>query len=94
MSIYLYNFTLQKPSAITHAVYGNFSDAKAQEIVVSRGTVLELLRVDDYGRVQTILSTEIFGLARSILPFRLTGTHLHPNNPRVFCIILIYIISR
>jgi splicing factor 3B subunit 3 len=76
MSIYLYNFTLQRPSAIISAVYGNFSDAKAQELVVSRGKVLELLRLDDYGRVQTILSTEIFGLVRSILPFRLTGSSL------------------
>lgn len=55
------------------AVYGNFSAPKAQEIVVSRGKTLELLRPDDTGRVQTIFSTEVFGCIRSLAPFRLTG---------------------
>lgn len=41
------------------AVYGNFSGPKAQEIILSRGKVLELLRPDDTGRLQTILSTEV-----------------------------------
>ena len=41
------------------AVYGNFSAPKAQEIIVSRGKVLELLRPDETGRLQTILSTEV-----------------------------------
>ena len=55
------------------AIYGNFSGPKAQEVVVSRGKVLELLRPDESGKMQTILSTEIFGQIRSLLPFRLTG---------------------
>eukprot|EP01124_Arcella_intermedia_P030027 TRINITY_DN6478_c0_g1_i1.p1 TRINITY_DN6478_c0_g1~~TRINITY_DN6478_c0_g1_i1.p1 ORF type:complete len:1199 (-),score=275.88 TRINITY_DN6478_c0_g1_i1:1875-5471(-) len=74
MTMYLYHFTLQKPSAITHAVYGNFSAPKAQEIVISRGKLLELLRPDDNGKVQTIVSVEIFGIIRSIQSFRLTGS--------------------
>lgn len=50
------------------AVYGNFSGPKAQEIIVSRGKVLELLRPDDTGRLQTILSTEVCdcGLQQSL----------------------------
>lgn len=55
------------------AVYGNFSGPKAQEIVVSRGKVLELLRPDDAGKVQTIYTTEVFGCIRCLAPFRLTG---------------------
>ena len=54
------------------AIYGNFSGPKAQEIIVSRGKVLELLRPDENGKMQTICSTEVFGTIRAIMPFRLT----------------------
>lgn len=67
----LYNLTLQKAQAIPEAVYGNFSAPKAQEIVVSRGKVLELLRPDDdTGKVQSVLATEVFGIIRCMIPFR------------------------
>lgn len=39
---------------------------------MSRGKVLELLRPDDNGKMQTICSTEVFGTIRAIMPFRLT----------------------
>ena len=55
------------------AIYGNFSAPKAQEIIVSRGCYLELLRPDDNGKVQTILSSNVFGVIRALAPFRLTG---------------------
>jgi len=72
--MHLYNLTLQKPGAITHAINGNFSAPKAQEIVVARGKILELLRVDDDFRiVVSVLQWEIFGVIRSLKPFRLTG---------------------
>jgi hypothetical protein len=51
-------------------VYGNFSAPKVQEIIVSRGKVLELLRPDEQGKVQVIHSTEVFGIIRSLAPFR------------------------
>lgn len=71
--MYLYNLTLQRSTGIVQAIYGNFSGPKAQEIVVTKGKTLELLRPDENGKVQTILSVEIFGVARSLIPFRLTG---------------------
>lgn len=55
------------------AIYGNFSAPKVQEIVVSRGKVLELLRPDENGRVQVVHSTEVFGTIRSLQPFRFPG---------------------
>jgi splicing factor 3B subunit 3 len=55
------------------AIYGNFSGPKAQEVVVSRGKVLELLRPDESGKMQTILATEAFGAIRALMPFRLTS---------------------
>ncbi|KAL6056108.1 Splicing factor 3B subunit 3 [Balamuthia mandrillaris] len=71
--MHIYSLTLQKSTAITHAIFGNFSEARAQEIVVARGSILELLRPNDSGKMQTVLSMEVFGVIRSLLPSRLTG---------------------
>lgn len=52
--MYLYNLTLQRASGITHAVHGNFSGTRTQELVVSRGRSLELLRPDpNTGKVRS-----------------------------------------
>ncbi|XP_023216828.1 splicing factor 3B subunit 3-like [Centruroides sculpturatus] len=72
--MFLYNLTLQRATGITHAVHGNFSGTKQQEIAVSRGKILELLRPDaNTGKVHTLLTVEIFGVIRSMMAFRLTG---------------------
>ena len=61
----LYNLTLQNASAITHSVHGNFSGSKLQEIFVSRGQSLDLLKPDpNTGKVHTIMSTNVFGVIR------------------------------
>lgn len=72
--MYLYNLTLQRATGITHAVQGNFSGTKVQEIIISRGKLLEIVRPDpNTGKVHTLLSVEVFGVIRSIISFRLTG---------------------
>uniref|UniRef100_A0A4W4FZC5 Splicing factor 3B subunit 3 n=1 Tax=Electrophorus electricus TaxID=8005 RepID=A0A4W4FZC5_ELEEL len=72
--MFLYNLTLQRATGITHAIHGNFSGTKQQEIVVSRGKILELLRPDgNTGKVHTLLTMEVFGIIRSLMAFRLTG---------------------
>jgi splicing factor 3B subunit 3 len=72
--MHLYNLTLQRASGITHSVHGNFSGSKLQELVVSRGKTLELLRPDpNTGKVHTLLTTEVFGVVRALMAFRLTG---------------------
>lgn len=72
--MFLYNLTLQRATGITHAIHGNFSGGKTQEILVSRGKCLELLRPDpNTGKVHTLLTVEIFGIIRSLIAFRLTG---------------------
>ena len=53
--MFLYHLTLQRPGGISQAVTGSFSAPKQQELVVARGDVLELLRPDESGKVQTIL---------------------------------------
>ncbi|XP_065872251.1 spliceosome-associated protein 130 A [Euphorbia lathyris] len=72
--MYLYSLTLQRPTGIVCAINGNFSGGKTQEIVVARGKVLDLIRPDESGKLQTILSVEIFGAIRSLAQFRLTGS--------------------
>ena len=72
--MHLYGLTLQRATGITHSVHGNFSGAKLQEIVVSRGKCLEVLKPDpNTGKVHTLMSTDIFGAIRSLMSFRLTG---------------------
>jgi len=72
-ALHLYALTLQRSSAITAAVYGNFSGPKQQELAVARGKLLELMRPDENGKVQTVFVTDVFGIIRSITTFRLTG---------------------
>lgn len=45
---------------------------------MSRGKVLELLRPDEQGKVQVIYSTEVFGVIRSLQPFRCEGPSAAP----------------
>ena len=72
--MHLYNLTLQPPTAVAQAIVGNFSGARQQEIIVSHGTRLELLRPDvQTGKVATVIATDIFGSIRSLAAFRLTG---------------------
>jgi splicing factor 3B subunit 3 len=72
--MHLYNLTLQKATAVTCAIHGNFSGTKQQEIVVSRGKIIEILRHDpNTGKVYTLLSEDTFSIVRCLLPVRLTG---------------------
>lgn len=59
---------------LTRARVLGSSGTKQQEIVVSRGKILELLRPDpNTGKVHTLLTVEVFGVIRSLMAFRLTG---------------------
>jgi splicing factor 3B subunit 3 len=71
--MFLYHLTLQKPGAITKAIFGNFSAKGAQEFVVIRGHTLELLRPNEVGDLQCVCSTHAFGVLRDVVPFRVTG---------------------
>ena len=72
--MHLYNLTLQPPTAATQAIVGNFSGARTQEVIVSHGSRLELLRPDvQTGKLSTVITTDVFGSIRSLVAFRLTG---------------------
>ena len=82
--MHLYNLTLQPPSAITQAIVGNFSGARQQEIIVARGTRIELLRPDvQTGKVSTVVASDVFGSIRSLAAFRLTGGTKGERSPYV-----------
>ena len=53
---------------------GNFSSPKTEEFIISRGNTIELWRLDESGNVNVICSYEVYGLIRSLKPFRLSGT--------------------
>eukprot|EP01094_Clydonella_sp_ATCC50884_P006453 TRINITY_DN1564_c0_g1_i10.p1 TRINITY_DN1564_c0_g1~~TRINITY_DN1564_c0_g1_i10.p1 ORF type:complete len:1192 (-),score=452.93 TRINITY_DN1564_c0_g1_i10:363-3938(-) len=74
--MYLYHLTLQKQSAINVSIFGNFSAPRVQELVVARGSILELLRVEADGKLKSIASVDVFGAIRSLMPFRLTGSNV------------------
>ncbi|KAI0706009.1 hypothetical protein C8T65DRAFT_652442 [Cerioporus squamosus] len=78
--MHLYNFALQAPTAIPQAIVGYFSGNRQEEIIVSRGTHLELLRPDpDTGKVTTVVASHLFGSIRSLVPFCLTGGSKDPD---------------
>ncbi|KAK9154221.1 hypothetical protein Sjap_001701 [Stephania japonica] len=72
--MYLYSLTLQQATGVVCATNGNFIGGKSQEIVVARGKVLDLIRPDENGKIQTVHSVEVFGAIRSLAQFRLTGS--------------------
>lgn len=72
--MFLYSLTLSQATAINHSVQGSFSADDRQEIVVAKGKIIELLRLDETdGSLQLIYRQEAFGIIRSIDSFRLIG---------------------
>jgi hypothetical protein len=53
--MYLYNLTLQKTTGICQTITGSFSAPKTHEIILSRGTILELMNVDVNTYINIIL---------------------------------------
>lgn len=91
--MHLYALTLQKASSINHAILGNFSGSKQQEIVISRGKIIEILRPDpNTGKVFPLLAMEMFGVIRDLIAFKLTGgskgTVIIDNLPCSECVIV------
>jgi len=50
LTMYLYSLTHQRATGIISAINGNFSGGQAQEIIVARSKVLDLLRPDENGK--------------------------------------------
>ncbi|KAK4227715.1 Pre-mRNA-splicing factor rse1 [Podospora fimiseda] len=75
-NMFLYSLTIQPPTTISQALLGQFSGTKEQQIITASGSRLTLLQPDPrQGKVNTILSHNVFGIIRSIAAFRLAGSH-------------------
>jgi splicing factor 3B subunit 3 len=74
--MFMYSLTIQPPTAITHAILGQFSGTKEQQIVTATGSRLTLHRPDaTQGKITPILSHDVFGIIRSLAAFRLAGSN-------------------
>ncbi|KAK3322379.1 Pre-mRNA-splicing factor rse-1 [Apodospora peruviana] len=75
-NMFMYSLTIQPPTNITQAVLGQFSGNKEQQIITASGSRLTLLQLDArQGKLNTLLSHDIFGIIRAISSFRLAGSH-------------------
>jgi len=86
-NMFLYSLTIQPPTTISQALLGQFSGTKEQQIITASGSRLTLLQPDPrQGKVNTLLSHDVFGIIRSIASFRLAGSHKgefhHPPQSR------------
>lgn len=75
-SIYLYNLTLRPPSHAAKSIAGQFSGSKkVQELVLHCGSYIEVYRpVVDTGKVEKILSQNVFAIVENIDKIRLAGS--------------------
>ena len=74
--MFMYSLTIKPPSAVTHAILGQFAGTKEQQIVTASGSRLTIHRPDPVqGKITTILSHDVFGIVRSLAAFRLAGSN-------------------
>ena len=73
--MHLLNLPLLGGQSVQHAIVGQFSGEKAQELLVCKGNdELELFRLDSKrGKLITLARTNVFGVIRSIVSFRVIG---------------------
>ena len=82
-NMFLYSLTIQPPTTITQALLGQFSGTKEQQIITASGSRLTLLQPDPrQGKVNTLVSHDIFGIIRAMAAFRLAGSHKGESRSR------------
>ena len=74
-SMFMYSLTIQPPTSVTQAILGQFAGTKEQQIVTASGSRLTIHRPDPVQlKITTILSQDVFGIIRTLAPFRLAGS--------------------
>lgn len=53
---FVYHLTLREASLVNRSCYGSFSGDKKHELALAKGSRLELLAVDEAGRVSSLCS--------------------------------------
>ncbi|KAG8528796.1 pre-mRNA-splicing factor rse1 [Bacidia gigantensis] len=73
-SMFMYSLTIQPSTSVTQAILGQFAGTKEQQIVTASGSRLTIFRPDPtQAKVTPILSHDVFGIIRTLAPFRLAG---------------------
>ena len=74
--MHLYNLPLRESGAYSHAVIGNFSGRKQQELICCRGgDTLQVFQLDAVtGMLHSCLSHVVFGVVREMQNVRLAGS--------------------
>ncbi len=84
-NMFMYSLTVQPPTNVSQALLGQFSGTKEQQIITASGSRLTLLQPDPrQGKVETLLTHDIFGIIRAISSFRLAGSHKGKPSPDPF----------
>jgi len=91
--MFMYSLTIQAPTAISHAVLGQFSGTKEQQIVTACGSRITLNRPDaTQGKIVPILSHDVFGIIRGLAAFKLAGSNkgmLKSISPRFWHLVIL-----
>ena len=75
-SMFMYSLTIQPLTSITQAILGQFAGTKEQQIVSASGSRLTIHRPDPtQAKITTVLSQDVFGIIRTLAPFRLAGSN-------------------
>lgn len=69
----LYNLPLSPSTAVLKTVYGNFTQPKAQELILVKTKSIELYSISEEGKLQLLLVEELFCVLRTALSFRYHG---------------------
>ena len=88
----MYSLTIQPPTSITQAILGQFAGTKEQQIVSASGSRLTIHRPDPVNlKITPVLSLDVFGIIRTLAPFRLAGSSKgeHTNRTSSSCRIVI-----
>lgn len=73
--LHLYSVTLKKPTAFIKSIVGQFSGKRSQDIIVIRGSYIDLYHINkETEKLELQLSYNLFGIIRSIAPFRIAGS--------------------
>ncbi|WFD35978.1 pre-mRNA-splicing factor rse1 [Malassezia cuniculi] len=65
---------MQPPSTATAAIVGQFTGKRQQEVVIARGSRLEMVQIDvETGRATRIMQQPLFGNTRSLSSVRVAG---------------------
>lgn len=74
-SMFMYALTMQRPTAITQAILGQFAGTKEQQIVTVSGSRLTIHRPDPAQcKINPLFSQDVFGIIRTLAAFRLAGS--------------------